>query len=194
MIVSTSLSEIRALFLSWRGAILATCNNQLPLITSNRAVQSRYRSHSETTILVFQGDQISGDIDYRSKCLYWFIMIIRWFTATQMKCSDRFGISRRRCSWCSSIAWPDCTPHKTHYGGVTWKPKMICLNGDRLTEYIQKQHKYMRDAEFGRKIVFKIENEIEQQSQWNPKVLGTLIVLRGGELSCRQTENWVNLF
>ena len=93
MIVSTSLSEIRALFLSWRGAILATCNNQLPLITSNRAVQSRYRSHSETTILVFQGDQISGDIDYRSKCLYWFIMIIRWFTATQMKCSDRFGIS-----------------------------------------------------------------------------------------------------
>ena len=52
----------------------------------------------------------------------------------------------------------------------------------------------MRDAEFGRKIVFKIENEIEQQSQWNPKVLGTLIVLRGGELSCRQTENWVNLF
>ena len=39
--------------LSCRDAILATRNEQLPLTTSHRKVQSRYRSDSETMILVF---------------------------------------------------------------------------------------------------------------------------------------------
>ena len=56
--------------------ILSTHDHRLPLTSSNLTVRSRYRSDSETIILVFHGDQVHGDIDYRSQCSYWFIMII----------------------------------------------------------------------------------------------------------------------
>ena len=62
-IVQISVSEIRAYFDGFfasipngRDTILSTRNNWLLFITSNRRVQSRYRSDSQTIILVFQGD------------------------------------------------------------------------------------------------------------------------------------------
>ena len=72
--------------------------------------------------------------------------------------------------------------------------------GDGLTKYLQKNSA----NKFGRKTGFKIENEIEDHVQSIPKFIGilaqvfctfgpNLVVLTwiGGELSCRQAQNWV---
>ena len=72
--------------------------------------------------------------------------------------------------------------------------------GDGLTKYLQKNSA----NKFGRKTGFKIENEIEDQDQSIPKLIGiltqvfctfgpNLVVLAwiGDELSCRQAQNGV---
>ena len=72
--------------------------------------------------------------------------------------------------------------------------------GDGLTKYLQKNSA----NKFGRKTGFKIENEIEDQDQSIPKLIGiltqvfctfgpNLVVLAwtGDVLSCRQAQNGV---
>ena len=71
---------------------------------------------------------------------------------------------------------------------------------DGLTKYLQKNNA----NKFGRKTGFKIENEIEDQDQSIPKLIGILTQLfgtfgpnfvvlawTGDELSCQQAQNWV---
>ena len=73
-IVSTSVSEVRAYFDEFFFSILSCCDDILAT-RNNPAIRSKYCFDSEI-ILVCQGDKIDGDIDYRWKCSYLFIMTV----------------------------------------------------------------------------------------------------------------------
>ena len=105
--------------------ILSSHDHRLPLTSSNLTVRSRYRSHSETIILVFHGDQVHGDIDYRSKCSYWFIMIISMiYYSTNFQWNFPIGWGYPDGNWVSIRVPLLYTPY-VHATTDGFKPSMV---------------------------------------------------------------------